>query len=30
MFEKKIYSHQVGIFLFTWDLNQQERAQRGY
>ena len=29
-FENKIHNHQVGIFLFTWDLNQQEPDQRGY
>ena len=29
-FENKIHNHQVGIFLFTWDFNQQEPDQRGY
>ena len=29
-FENKIHNHQVGIFLFTWNLNQQEPDQRGY
>ena len=28
--ENKKGNHQVGIFLCTWDLNQQERVQRGY
>ena len=29
-FDNKNHNHQVGIFLFTWDLIQQEPAQRGY
>ena len=27
--KNKIHNHQIGIFLFTWDLNQQEPDQRG-
>ena len=29
-FENKNHNHQVGIFVYTWDLNQQEPVQRGY